>query len=617
MMFFGRDKRSDAVSKQQEAEIDLAIAARISAVVADHSPAGPGDAPGYSIQPHMLDGEPSFATSHDALHSGASAWSESSHAILTLVPADEVHTSDPSEQHEEGDGWGRRITAPPPSLAIPAPPAAFLSSTSLHGAGPHDTGLYDTGLYDTGLHNAGLHDAGLHDDGPVTDHDPVTDYEPVTYEHDQGHPAPDAYPGAEAPGATPLTLVPAAAPDWTSPSALSQFATGATPAPVLFESRGPVRPGMDDASVPAVSPFANQIDSAAIDELMQQTSMRLRTLGTVNILVAGQTGVGKSTLINAVFGEQFAQTAAGRPVTQRAQWFASDSVPLRILDTRGLEAKDYAITLNDLRAEIEACRAQKDERDQIHMAWVCIASPSSRVQDCEVDIVRVLNKHDIPAIIVLTKDDDDEEFAGIVGGIMDERRAQFAAIVPVRALSKPKRPAAGLEDLVVATFTALPTAHKAAFAAAQKINRDMNKSAAEEYVIAAASAAAAASVIPIPFADMATLAPIQASMLVSVSTAFGLTLERSQIMQLITTILGCLAITVAGGWAVGNLLKFIPGPGSAIGAVLNAGMAGAMTQTLGKTYINFIYTFIETNGRVPTTNEVFEIFPSFYKTEKI
>ena len=593
------------MSKQQEAEIDMAIAARISAVVADHSPGAAEVASDHAIPPHMLEGGPSFATSHDAFRDAGAARDEPGHSIVTFAPGDEVHTTGLSDQRTETDGWGHRIPAPPPSLAIPAPPLGFLPPVTTYDADPHDDGEHPT------AHDPLSNGASYHDASPVAEYDDLT-YDPAADEF--GHPA---HPGNGAGGNPPLRLVPMAAPDWTSASALSQFATGATPAPVALEARGPGWPGAGDLSVPAIGPFASQADSAAIDELMQQTSMRLRTLGTVNILVAGQTGVGKSTLINAVFGEQFAQTAAGRPVTQRAQWFASDSVPLRILDTRGLEAKDYAITLNDLRAEIEACRAQKDERDQIHMAWVCIASPSSRVQDCEVDIVRVLNKHDIPAIIVLTKDDDDEEFAGIVGGIMDERRAQFTAIVPVRALSKPKRAAAGLEDLVVATFTALPTAHKAAFAAAQKINRDMNKSAAEEYVIAASSAAAAASVIPIPFADMATLAPIQASMLVSVSTAFGLTLERSQIMQLITTILGCLAITVAGGWAVGNLLKFIPGPGSAIGAVLNAGMAGAMTQTLGKTYINFIYTFIETNGRVPTTNEVFEIFPSFYKTEKV
>ena len=73
---------------------------------------------------------------------------------------------------------------------------------------------------------------------------------------------------------------------------------------------------------------------------------------------------------------------------------------MRILDTKGLEAKDYAATLHDMRAEIEKCRAATDTRDQLHIAWVCIATPSSRVQDCEVDIVRILNKYNIPAIVV-------------------------------------------------------------------------------------------------------------------------------------------------------------------------------------------------------------------------
>ena len=142
----------------------------------------------------------------------------------------------------------------------------------------------------------------------------------------------------------------------------------------------------------------------------------------------------------------------------------------------------------------------------------------------------------------------------------------------------------------------------------------MNKSAAEDYVTAATSAAAA--VIPLPFADMVTLAPIQASMLVGISGAFGLTFERPQIMQLITTVLGCLALSTAGSWAVGNVLKFIPGPGSVLGAVLNATVAGAVTKTLGTTYIRFLYSFIETHGRVPTPDETIEVFPAFFRARR-
>ncbi len=390
----------------------------------------------------------------------------------------------------------------------------------------------------------------------------------------------------------------------------------AAPPVTAYEPEAPTAPDRAAASEPVkinANPFAVTPEYLAGNALLAETTKHLRSIGAVNILVAGQTGVGKSTLVNSVFGEAFAATSAGSPVTQHAEWFVSDTVPLRILDTRGLEAKDYSVTLNALRAEIDNSRAQHDEKNQLHMAWVCISTPSSRVQECEIDIIKLLNKYSIPVIIVLTKYDDDEEFPGIVERIVTEKGALFTAVVAVRALARKTRPAVGLEELVMATFTALPVAHKAAFAAAQKINRDLNRTTAETYVTVAASAAAAASVIPIPFADMATIAPIQASMLVGISNAFGVQLERAQIMQLLSTVLGCLAITMAGGWIIGSILKFIPGPGSVIGAMMNATVAGALTRTLGRTYIKFLYAFLEVNRRLPTADEIFDLFPTFYK----
>ena len=40
-------------------------------------------------------------------------------------------------------------------------------------------------------------------------------------------------------------------------------------------------------------------------------------LNTANIMVAGKTGTGKSTLLNAIFGEEVATTGTGRPVLKR------------------------------------------------------------------------------------------------------------------------------------------------------------------------------------------------------------------------------------------------------------------------------------------------------------
>ena len=40
---------------------------------------------------------------------------------------------------------------------------------------------------------------------------------------------------------------------------------------------------------------------------------KVQNLTTLNIIVAGKTGVGKSTLINSVFRENLAETGMGRP----------------------------------------------------------------------------------------------------------------------------------------------------------------------------------------------------------------------------------------------------------------------------------------------------------------
>ena len=66
-------------------------------------------------------------------------------------------------------------------------------------------------------------------------------------------------------------------------------------------------------------------------------SEKVRNLKTLNIIVAGKTGVGKSTLINSMFRENLAETGIGKPVTQHMRKISKKGVPLNIYDTKGFE----------------------------------------------------------------------------------------------------------------------------------------------------------------------------------------------------------------------------------------------------------------------------------------
>ena len=74
-----------------------------------------------------------------------------------------------------------------------------------------------------------------------------------------------------------------------------------------------------------------------INQAMKQVKNEENKLQHVNILIAGKSGVGKSTLINAAFRADLAQTGMGRPVTKEIQLIEKPGVPIKIYDTVGFE----------------------------------------------------------------------------------------------------------------------------------------------------------------------------------------------------------------------------------------------------------------------------------------
>lgn len=85
----------------------------------------------------------------------------------------------------------------------------------------------------------------------------------------------------------------------------------------------------------------NRMDSInvldAAQRLMDELQKEYSSMTTINVVVVGKTGSGKSTLINHVFREKMADTGTGMPVTQEIKKIEKAGFPLRIYDTPGLE----------------------------------------------------------------------------------------------------------------------------------------------------------------------------------------------------------------------------------------------------------------------------------------
>lgn len=339
--------------------------------------------------------------------------------------------------------------------------------------------------------------------------------------------------------------------------------------------------------------------------LEQSITEAAKGVGKLTILVAGKTGVGKSTLINAIFRGNLAETGSGRPVTQEITEISKPNHPLTIIDTKGLEVKDYEKIKHDLETEIKNRAASEDPNRHIHLAWICIQSSSDRIEDAEIDLCQFLTSKQIPVIVVITKSKKNDPFVLKAKELVTDAKH----IVGVRAideyieeLESTLHPI-GLDELIDVTAKILPEAQARAYANAlsTKNNRALaeKKKQAEVEINIAAGLASAAAAIPIPFSDAFALVPIQIGMLAKIGSTYGVEASTSVLTTLVSSILGVSAATLIGRSLVSGILKMIPVVGSIAGGTIAAAAAGGITKVLGNAYVAVLHEFCESNPGKP------------------
>src|SRR5215471_9195281 len=257
------------------------------------------------------------------------------------------------------------------------------------------------------------------------------------------------------------------------------------------------------------------------DWLRQQFSAKFeeesRSIGRFNLAIFGKTGVGKSTLINAIFGEEVAATGIGAPITQGSHLYLHVSGHFGVLDTRGLEiGKDSATILRELEQYVQEMR-RKPLAEQVHVVWYCVRAADRRFEDTEAEFIRALHR-------------------------------------------------LGLQELLDATFRVAPQGVAAALTAAQKIDMGRKRAAANKAIGVAVTAAGAAGATPIPFSDAVILVPIQLSMMARISHIYDIKVDKAT-----TAALAATAAATAGGRSLATgLIKLVPGVGAVVGGAIAA-----------------------------------------------
>lgn len=135
--------------------------------------------------------------------------------------------------------------------------------------------------------------------------------------------------------------------------------------------------------------------------------------GNLNIVTLGRSGVGKSSLLNYLIGEQRFKTGVGRPVTRKGffeERSVIDGVPVTFIDSYGIESGDnFKEWQSLLEEQIKKHDLSHSISEWLHVILYCISAEDSRIQPIDCEIIKRFSQEGIKLIVVLTNADRCEE----------------------------------------------------------------------------------------------------------------------------------------------------------------------------------------------------------------
>lgn len=313
-----------------------------------------------------------------------------------------------------------------------------------------------------------------------------------------------------------------------------------------------------------------------------------------NVLVLGNSGVGKSTLINAVIGDDIAKTSFGtRGTTEELAVYESPMVPFRVVDSIGFEPSPIKSlrAIHAVRKWSRSSAQDGNENSRINVIWFCVDGTAAKLFP---ETIRNFSNSiamwkSVPIIAVITKSYSQADRTRNIEMVRQAFRGQrvgrnLRAIVPVVAQTfvvneTAFAPPEGITDLIDATMSAMPEGMQGGARDLMQFKLTRKRVLAQGLIGASVAAGATVGAVPIPIADSLVLSPLELAELNGLARLYGIDKQEDS-KQFLDSIVQVGTASVVAHSAISEI-KAVPGINIAA-SVLNAIVAASIIAALGE-----------------------------------
>lgn len=311
-----------------------------------------------------------------------------------------------------------------------------------------------------------------------------------------------------------------------------------------------------------------------------------------NVLFLGNSGVGKTTLINSILGTDAATGIGISGTTKELKVYENDEVPFRIIDTIGFEPVKFLQpqkAIDGVKKWSKEAALDNDENTNIDLICLCVDGTSSKLFPKTIDdfLKSISLWKTVPVIVAITKSyslPDREENVNMVKRAFEGKKRTVRGIYPVVAASyvisddyavEPQ----GIGELIEGINALLPEGIKAAASDISKYILDRKRFLAHSTVVGVTGIGVTVGLVPIPFPDALLLAPTEKLEIDAIARIYevnGGEAFKNLMNQMVE--IGTVSAVAKGIIAA---LKAIPGVRIAA-AVINGVIAGVIVAAIGE-----------------------------------